>query len=199
MTNEMMRPCTLPKPWFQSQKPFCATLVADFFWHGYYSSDDYHFEELRVLSDVPFVRDAEHNPSMHFCLETRKQILASYETNNIDGTNPNWNSESTKRKILQEAITTIAEALNAPVLATEEVLEGLEYKEVIGYCDAGLQHSGFVNNFAGTWKLNRVSWGLMDFGSEDCGVYKVKAKEDDPQTAEYLGKFTLEGVRKETN
>ncbi len=126
MTNEeMMRPCTLPKPWFQSQKPFCATLVADFFWHGYYSSDDYHFEELRVLSDVPFVRDAEHNPSMHFCLETRKQILASYETNNIDGTNPNWNSESTKRKILQEAITTIADALNAPVLATEEVLAGL--------------------------------------------------------------------------
>ena len=94
-----------------------------------------------------------------------------------------------------EAITTIAKALNSPVLATEEVLAGLEYKEVIGYCDAGLQHSGVVGNFAGTWKLNRGSWGLMDFGLEDCGIYKVKAKEDDPKTAEYLRQFTLDGVR----
>ncbi len=94
-----------------------------------------------------------------------------------------------------EAITTIAEALNAPVEAKDEVLAGLEYKEVIGYCDAGLQHSGVVGNFAGTWKLNRGSWGLMDFGLEDCGIYKVKAKEDDPKTAEYLRQFTLDGVR----
>ncbi len=94
-----------------------------------------------------------------------------------------------------EAITTIAEALNAPVEAKDEVLAGLEYKEVIGYCDAGLQHSGVVGNFAGTWKLNRGSWGLMDFGWEDCGIYKVKAKEDDPKTAEYLRQFTLDGVR----
>jgi len=52
-----------------------------------------------------------------------------------------------------------------------------------------------VGNFAGTWKLNRGSWGLMDFGLEDCGIYKVKAKEDDPKTAEYLRQFTLDGVR----
>ncbi len=198
MTNEeMMRPCTLPKPWFQSQKPFCATLVADFFWHGYYSSDDYHFEELRVLSDVPFVRDAEHNPSMHFCLETRKQILASYETNNIDGTNPNWNSESTKRKILQEAITTIADALNAPVLATDAVLAGLPKDANLRTGNHSLERNdkgewGYYD-FNENWEDQADFWVFVPIDASDRIFYDRCSK-----TAEYLRQFTLEGVRKET-
>jgi len=164
----MIRPCTLPAHWKQTE-PFDAMKIRTF-----------------LCRPVPY----------HTQTKKKTEYRIELFINDSDSI---FSPATTDHKELErykfEAITTIAEALNAPVEAKKEVLAGLEYKEVIGYCDAGLQHSGVVGNFAGTWKLNRGSWGLMDFGLEDCGIYKVKAKEDDPKTAEYLRQFTLDGVR----
>ncbi len=164
----MIRPCTLPAHWKQTE-PFDAMKIRTF-----------------LCRPVPY----------HTQTKKKTEYRIELFINDSDSI---FSPATTDHKELErykfEAITTIAEALNAPVEAKKEVLAGLEYKEVIGYCDAGLQHSGVVGNFAGTWKLNRGSWGLMDFGWEDCGIYKVKAKEDDPKTAEYLRQFTLDGVR----
>lgn len=165
MPNKMIRPCTL--------------------WGETFDACD-----VKAVNDYLTFEEESASPSMGYSCSVL--IRDPFKG---DIASPVYKNKIESYKAIAEAITTIAEALNAPVLATEEVLAGLEYKEVIGYCDAGLQHSGVVGNFAGTWKLNRGSWGLMDFGLEDCGIYKVKAKEDDPKTAEYLRQFTLDGVR----
>jgi len=126
----MIRPCTLPAHWKQTE-PFDAMKIRTF-----------------LCRPVPY----------HTQTKKKTEYRIELFINDSDSI---FSPATTDHKELErykfEAITTIAEALNAPVEAKKEVLAGLEYKEVIGYCDAGLQHSGVVGNFAGTWKLNRGS------------------------------------------
>jgi hypothetical protein len=92
-----------------------------------------------------------------------------------------------------EAITAIYNALNAPVLATEEVLAGLpKDASAVLIDDIGIPHS-----------LDWVSRAVIGDGwawGDDYDVmpyHRIQAFRC-PKTAEYLLQFTLGGVRKET-
>jgi hypothetical protein len=91
--------------------------------------------------------------------------------------------------LFQEAITTIADALNAPVLATEEVLAGLP-------TDAkAMTRTHFIekgcSGYWGYWEPNDYG----DFDLEPVNGERIQA-HNDPKTAEYLRQFTLDGVRR---
>jgi hypothetical protein len=92
------------------------------------------------------------------------------------------------QRYLQEAITTIADALNAPVLATEVVLAGLPKDANAVLIDTiGIPHS-----------LNWVSRAVIGDGwawGDDYDVmphHRIQAFRCS-KTAEYLRQFTLEG------
>ena len=94
-------------------------------------------------------------------------------------------------KVKMEAITTIADALNAPVLATDAVLAGLpkDAKAVL-IDDIGVPHS-----------LDWVSRAVIGDGwawGDDYDVmpyHRIQAFRCS-KTAEYLRQFTLQGVRR---
>jgi hypothetical protein len=93
--------------------------------------------------------------------------------------------------LFQEAITTIADALNAPVLATEEVLAGLpkDAKAVL-IDDIGIPYSL-------DWVSRAVigdGWAWGD-GYDVMPYHRIQAFND-PKTADYLRQFTLQGVRR---
>ena len=92
--------------------------------------------------------------------------------------------------LLQEAITTIAKALNAPVLATDEVMKDLpEDVRAVVIDEIGVPYS-----------LDRVSRAVTYDGwawGDDYHVMSYNRIQafNDPKTAEYLRQFTLDGVR----
>jgi hypothetical protein len=101
-----------------------------------------------------------------------------------------------------EAITTIADALNAPVLATEEVLAGLPKDAKVWKVWDDRLELCFIRWFNKRWAYNVVdAHSTMTGGGCDvefkekelCSADRIKP--DDPKTAEYLRQFTLEGVR----
>jgi hypothetical protein len=106
------------------------------------------------------------------------------------------------QKYTLEAITTIADALNAPVLATDAVLAGLpKDAKVWKVWDDGLELC-FIRWFNKRWAYNVVdAHSTMTGGGchvefkekELCSADRIKP--DDPKTAEYLRQFTLDGVR----
>jgi hypothetical protein len=109
-------------------------------------------------------------------------------------------------QLYREAITTIADALNAPVLATEEVLAGLpkdakllaENDEYQGfqivreinkeYMSCSTAQHGSLNHFKNIYDEDGFLIGtphVWHFKSNGC-----------PKTADYLRQFTLDGVRR---
>jgi hypothetical protein len=102
----------------------------------------------------------------------------------------------------REAITTIADALNAPVLAKDEVLKDLpKDARIWKVWDDGLELC-FIRWFNKRWAYNVVdAHSTMTGGGCDvafkekelCSADRIKP--DDPKTAEYLRQFTLDGVR----
>lgn len=89
----------------------------------------------------------------------------------------------------------IAEALNAPVLATEEVLAGLP-KDAEALVFTGTYTSIPYNLY---WGRHRYSFGkdevwFFDGFNTNFKNCRIQAKNDS-KTAEYLRQFTLNGVR----
>jgi hypothetical protein len=110
-------------------------------------------------------------------------------------------------QLYREAITTIADALNAPVLATEEVLAGLPKDAKVLTYEAyhDLWHTCFYyigeEEAEDGWAYNelvycpqreRIVYGTKLLTHE---VY-IKVHDNDPKTAEYLRQFTRRGVRR---
>jgi hypothetical protein len=97
------------------------------------------------------------------------------------------------QKYTQEAITTIADALNAPVLATEEVLAGLP-KDAKVYTIDEKTGDALKCTFDEQW-----GWvcgtGHFNEALELGRPYRIFTIND-PKTAEYLRQFTLQGVRR---
>lgn len=94
-----------------------------------------------------------------------------------------------RQALLLEAITTIAKALNAPVLATEEVLAGLPKDAKVILTDIG------DVDLADTPYACMTSIGYIRIFVEDF-TQKVYIKSNGcHKTAEYLRQFTLGGVR----
>jgi hypothetical protein len=113
--------------------------------------------------------------------------------------------------IYRQIITTIADALKAPVLATEEVLAGLpKDAKVWVVVDEGNRKA----QYKATYKYMRYDTDpIWEYTPYDCSVCEddgyeyphevytdsgcyLVADKDDPKTAEYLRQFTLQGVRR---
>lgn len=92
-----------------------------------------------------------------------------------------------------KAITTIAEALNAPVLATKEVLAGLPKDAKVSV----LHFNG--NTSFGYWNDEIELWEMCYNGKHIriiADSFRISTK--DFKTLEYLLQFTLDGRRKVT-
>jgi hypothetical protein len=101
--------------------------------------------------------------------------------------------------IYRQIITTIADALNAPVLVTEEVLAGLP-KDAKALVFSGIYQSIPYNLY---WGRHRYSLGsdevwFFDGFNTNFKNCRIQANND-PKTAEYLRQFTLDGVRRVGN
>jgi len=179
MPNEMRRPCTLPAHWKQTE-PFDAMKIGTFL----YRPVPYHTQtkkktEYRIEL---FINDSD---SIFSPPARDKKELEQYKF---------------------EAITTIAEALNAPVLATDAVLAGLpkdaKVYEGVNHESNGIKtqmkcflYWGLTDKKEG-WMYREHDLDSLDGESYDYLVSKSdKLYADDPKTAEYLRQFTLEGVR----
>jgi hypothetical protein len=94
-------------------------------------------------------------------------------------------------QLYREAITTISDALNAPVLATDAVLAGLpKDANAVLIDDAGIPYS--LDWVSRTGIGDGWAWG------DDYDVmpyHKIQAFRC-PKTADYLRQFTLDGVRR---
>jgi hypothetical protein len=93
----------------------------------------------------------------------------------------------------REAITTIADALNAPVLATEEVLAGLPKDAKVYTFDektGDALRCTFDNEFGWVCRTGHFNEAL-----KLRRPYRIFAINDS-KTADYLHQFTLEGVRR---
>jgi hypothetical protein len=133
--------------------------------------------------------------SVTHVLSTENYIVVCLE-DNTNFTSPFYIIQS--QRYLQEAITAIADALNAPVLATDAVLAGLPKDAEVRTGN----HSLEVND--------KGKWGYYEFNEnwEDEADFWVFVSIDDsdrifsdrcPKTAEYLLQFTLNGVRRLEN
>jgi hypothetical protein len=167
-----MRPCILPTHWKQ-KKPIDACEVSgiqSFYEVG--SKDKYHITINFWNGDTiqsPQIKEAKH----YDCANAKKEL------NHIQ--------------------FLIYDALNAPVLATEEVLAGLptEAKFLIRDTPSGdWKEYTLVYHYYGdrilTNKGRRVSIG------EITSTPSVIKPNGCHKTADYLRQFTLQGVRKET-
>jgi hypothetical protein len=169
MTNEdMMRPCTL---WGET------------------------FDACDVLKlSTSYVRANRHHVFIggewvSSPTETGRYVVVS--TTSRRYFSPLVKTGEERQALLLEAIRTIADALNAPVLATEEVLAGLpkDAKAVL-IDDAGIPYS--LDWVSRTGIGDGWAWG------DDYDVmpyHKIQAFRCS-KTAEYLRQFTLEGVRR---
>jgi hypothetical protein len=107
-------------------------------------------------------------------------------------------------KVKMEAITAIADALNAPVLATEEVLAGLPKDASFWLCWKNQKIKARYDydrcdEDSYKWIFESVHHDrhyMADSVYEFDGSFTVEADKDDPKTAEYLRQFTLDGVRR---
>jgi hypothetical protein len=158
--EEMMRPCTLPAHWEQTE-PFDA---CDF-------NMDY-FEVFRNESDC--------NYNVYF-LGTKIATVDEY---------------ADSFPIYRQIITTIADALNARVLATKKVLAGLPKDAKVYTFDektGDALRCTFDDEFG--WVCRTGHFGeALKLGRP----YKIFAIND-PKTAEYLRQFKREGVRRVGN
>jgi hypothetical protein len=96
----------------------------------------------------------------------------------------------------REAITTIADALNAPVLATEEVLAGLPKDAKVYTFDektGDALRCTFDNEFGWVCRTGHFNEALKL--GRPYRIFTI----NDPKTAEYLRQFTREGVRRVGN
>jgi hypothetical protein len=106
-----------------------------------------------------------------------------------DGT---YFSRRYKEHLYLKAITTISDALNAPVLATEEVLAGLPKDAKVYTFDektGDALRCTFDNEFGWVCRTGHFNEALK-LGSP----YRIFTINDS-KTAEYLGQFTREGKR----
>jgi len=92
--------------------------------------------------------------------------------------------------IYRQIITTIADALNAPVLASKKVLAGLptDAKALL------IEKDGTVSMLK-TGFLPIIEYGWVWHDSCYVQPYHRIQAHNDPKTAEYLRQFTLEGKR----
>ena len=162
MPNEMRRPCTLPASWKQTE-PFDAMKV-----HSVVVTLELIRKEEIVLVSV---RDEEDG-----------FIYIKHPTS------PNHKEAD----LLQEAITTIANALNAPVLATDAVLAGLP-KDAKAFVVLSTGNMCKMTWAKDCWEIRDGDY-YMEVEPEDS--FRIIADKNDPKTAEYLrNNFTLDGVR----
>ena len=141
-------------------------------------------------------------------LSTENYIVVGFE-DNTNFTSPFYIIQS--QRYLQEAITAIYNALNAPVLATEEVLAGLpKDAKVWVVVDEGDRKA----QYKATYKYMRYDTDpIWEYTPYDCSVCEddgyeyphevytdsgcyLVADKDDPKTADYLRQFTIDGVRR---
>ena len=108
-----------------------------------------------------------------------------------DIASPVYKNKIESYKAIAEAITTIANALNAPVLATEEVLAGLpkDAKAFVVLSTGNMCKMTWAKDY---WRIRDGDY-YMEVEPEDS--FRIIADENDPKTAEYLRQFTLDGVR----
>jgi hypothetical protein len=103
-------------------------------------------------------------------------------------------------RYLHEAITTMASAFNAPVLATEEVLAGLpKDANALAVLSGNMCRMKWVEDEdGGYWQIRDGDY-YMNVACEDSrdSYFPIKA-DNCSKTAEYLLQFTLDGKRKET-
>jgi hypothetical protein len=126
------------------------------------------------------------------------QVWVEIWEENPDGTTPITHKKCfSENEIIianREAITTIADALNAPVLATEVVMKDLPKDAKLRTGDHSLERN------------DKGEWGYYDFNEywEDEGDFWVFVPIDASdrifsdrcsKTAEYLRQFTLKGKR----
>lgn len=165
MPNQI-RPCTLPAHWKQTE-PFDAIKIGTFL----YRPVPYHTQtkkktEYRIEL---FINDSD---SIFSPPARDKKELEQYKF---------------------EAITTIAEALNAPVLATEEVLAGLPEGGVFYIQDKDgerrLIEKNTRNKDPKTHRWQHRGRRIEDVGSPH------RIVGGDAMSQEYLRQFTLDGVR----
>lgn len=164
--NEMMRPC-LPEGW-ELKEPFDANTFVD---------DDLCVEFITQAIGSEITGD--------YGLRFRGKVV-----------DKGFFTYSDAQAEYRKAITTIADALNAPVLATEEVLAGLAKDAKVYTVDEKTGDAlkcTFDNEFGWVCRTGHFNEAL-ELGRP----YKIFAIND-PKTAEYLRQFTLQGVRKETN
>jgi hypothetical protein len=108
-----------------------------------------------------------------------------------DIASPVYKNKIESYKAIAEAITTIANALNAPVLATEEVLAGLP-KDAKAFVVLSTGNMCKMTWAKDCWEIRDGDY-YMEVEPEDS--FRIIADKDDPKTAEYLRQFTLDGVR----
>ena len=110
------------------------------------------------------------------CLNMGQSFILQCDANDVDS-------------LYFEAITTIAEALDEPVLATEAVLAGLPKNAKIILTDIEDVYLGDTP-YACMTSIGHIRILVEDF------TQKVYIKSNGcPKTAEYLRQFTLDGVR----
>jgi hypothetical protein len=172
MTNEMMRPCTL--------------------WGQTFDACD-----VKAVNDYLTFEEESASPSMGYSCGVL--IRAPFKG---DIASPVYKNKRESYKAIIEAITTIADALNAPVLATEEVLAGLPSfpdEDEYGY-HGGFRLVSYCFCFGTTELLPCITingkWFCKDITVTAEGEYQIQAYNCD-KTLEYLLQFTLDGVRKE--
>ena len=181
MPNEI-RPCTLPAHWKQTE-PFDALSVSDV------------FRDEKIENRKKF--------DFRVTLWFGSPAVSSIES-------PYVQTQEEQDALFQEAITTIAEALDKPVLATEEVLKDLPKDAKIWvvndegdrktYDKATYSRMGFDD--MPIWEYTPYDCSVCEddgyeYPSEvytNSGCYLV-ADKNDPKTSEYLRQFTLDGVR----
>jgi hypothetical protein len=218
MTNEeMIRPCTLPDYW-KVNEPLDALRVTGINCGAY--SDKIELETIWEgksckLGDPVLLFDN---------LPKVKELIDSDVWDEFLELDPE-DQEKIRVKYFRETVGIIHNALNAPVLATEEVLAGLskdakiwvvesfssEYGERITYDKAtyGKWYDQEDYKYYGSSWVYKCFYNTVHHKQDDIHIeypmriqdgYKLRiiADKDDSKTAEYLRQFTLEGVRKET-
>lgn len=172
MTNEMIRPCTL---WGQT---FDACYVDEV------CQCD---KTLSRYEADAIIRGEKLDPRPKTSLQVivwlcgkmvRSKVVETYEDYYI---------------LFQETITTIADALNAPVLATKEVLAGLPRDANV----VSIKNGRIVGTMV--FDLEDEQWKYLAWrNAPHLGTFGHIQAFRCSKTADYLRQFTLDGVRKET-
>jgi hypothetical protein len=140
----------------------------------------------------------------------RKIELVAVEVRDVE--NDSWffvdkaiSSSASESDLFFEAITTIADALNAPVLATEEVLAGLPKDAKLmtethfSDFDIDPDDPDGVDNAEPYWGYYEPEFVDHYENFTFTSVFGERIKSNGcSKTAEYLRQFTLDGKRKET-